>query len=116
LLGAVLVSDAAVVTSGDYVRCYVDSDGRRRHHLLDPTTGYPAESGVVSVTIVAPTSTEADALATIVFVAGIDRGLSLLRKTPDVEAILVGADLCLHVTAGLADRFLATNPASIAFI
>jgi thiamine biosynthesis lipoprotein len=105
LIGAVSVADKAVVTSGDYQRYFVDSKGKRRHHILDPTTGYPSESGLVSVTIVADSATAADALSTILFVAGMKTGLELLRSFPGTEAILVDTELLIHVTQGLKDRF-----------
>jgi thiamine biosynthesis lipoprotein len=77
----------ALVTSGDYERVF-EQDGRRYHHLLDPATGYPAE-GLASVTVIAPTCTEADALSTAAFVLGAERGWRLLEDRPGVEGLLV---------------------------
>jgi thiamine biosynthesis lipoprotein len=77
----------AVVTSGDYERTF-ERDGRRYHHILDPATGYPAR-GLVSVTVIAPTCTEADALSTAAFVLGPERGLALLESRPGVEGLLI---------------------------
>jgi len=96
-----------VVTSGDYQRCFVDSQGKMHHHILDPTTGYPAESGLISVSIVSEDSLTADALSTILFVAGMEKGLEFLRSFSQTEAILVDSDLQVYVTPGLRYRFQA---------
>ncbi len=91
----------AIVTSGDYER-FFEQDGRRYHHILDPATGYPAV-GLVSVTVIAPTCTEADALSTAAFVLGPERGLSLLEDRPGVEGLLISerdGKLEARVTSG----------------
>ena len=109
LIGSVAVVNQTVVTSGDYQRYFTDGQGKRRHHILDPTTGYPAESGLISVTIVTDRSVAADPLSTIVFVAGMENGLQFLRSFPDTEVILVDADTRVFVTKGLKDRFRAAE-------
>lgn len=88
----------AIVTSGDYLR-FFERDGIRYHHILDPSTGQPARRSV-AVTVVAPTAMEADALATGLFVMGPDRGLAALSRLPGVEALFVGPDLDVRVSAG----------------
>ncbi|MEM5768134.1 MAG: FAD:protein FMN transferase, partial [Bacillota bacterium] len=98
MLGAVAVTGKAVVTSGDYERYFLDKEGRRFHHILNPITGYPAESGLVSVTVVADSAMTADALSTAVFVAGLERGFALIEKYPCAEAVLVDAKLRVYVT------------------
>jgi thiamine biosynthesis lipoprotein len=77
----------AIVTSGDYER-FFELGGRRYHHILDPATGYPS-MGLASVTVIAPTCTEADALSTAAFVLGPQRGLALLESRPGVEGLLI---------------------------
>jgi thiamine biosynthesis lipoprotein len=77
----------SIVTSGDYERYFI-KDGVRYHHILDPATGYSTR-GLVSVTVLAPTCTEADALATAAFVLGMDKGLALLERWPGAEGLLV---------------------------
>jgi len=116
LIGSVSVVDKTVVTSGDYQRCFTDSHGVRHHHILSPSTGYPSHSGLVSVTIVADRSLVADALSTIVFVAGLDKGLKLLTGFPRAEAILVDADMRALVTKGLKDCFQAAEGIAVTIL
>ncbi len=95
----------AIVTSGDYER-FFEQGGRRYHHILDPATGYPA-MGLASVTVIAPTCTEADALSTAAFVLGPERGLSLLESRPGVEGLLIAereGRLEARVTSGFPLR------------
>jgi thiamine biosynthesis lipoprotein len=105
LLGAVAVTGKAVVTSGDYERYFIDRKGRRFHHILNPLTGYPAESGLISVTVVADSALTADALSTAVFVAGLERGLAFFSIYPQAEAILVDTRLRVYITRGLRHCF-----------
>ncbi len=91
----------AVVTSGDYER-FFEEDGVRYHHIIDPHTGYPART-LLSVTVVAPTAVEADALSTALIVMGPQRGLALVESLPGVEAILVTPQLELLISSGLQD-------------
>jgi thiamine biosynthesis lipoprotein len=81
------VSDAAVVTSGDYERFFI-AEGQRYHHIFDPKTGMPANLAE-SVTIVAPNSLDADALSTAVFVLGPSEGLKILEGLEGVSAMVV---------------------------
>jgi thiamine biosynthesis lipoprotein len=109
VLGSVSVVNQTVVTSGDYQRTFTDRRGKRHHHLLDPTTGLPAQSGLISVSIVADESIVADTLSTIVFVAGRERGLDFLEGFPRTGAVLVDSDLQVYVTRGLRHRFQAAE-------
>ncbi|HOL16842.1 MAG TPA: FAD:protein FMN transferase [Bacillota bacterium] len=100
-MAVVPVSGGAVVTSGDYERTF-EVEGVQYHHILDPATGKPATQ-LVSVTIVASTATEADALSTAVFVLGPSRGMALVEQLPGVEAILVTPEMEILVSSGLKD-------------
>jgi thiamine biosynthesis lipoprotein len=77
----------AVSTSGDYEKFFV-KNGVAYTHIIDPRTGYPA-AGAVSVTVLAPTCAEADALATTAFVLGFEKGLRFLEDWPGVEGLVV---------------------------
>ncbi|MEE8546960.1 MAG: FAD:protein FMN transferase [bacterium] len=88
LAGVLEIANGAVATSGDYER-YFETGGKRYHHILDPGTGYPARSGLRSVTIVAFDCLLADALSTAIFVMGPEKGLELLKGRDGVHAVLV---------------------------
>ena len=85
------ITDRAVATSGDYENFFVE-EGKRYSHIFDPRTGKPAESGLVSATVIAPTCTEADALATSLMVLGREKGTALVERLPGVECLLIGVD------------------------
>lgn len=82
------LQDKAVATSGDYQQYFINRN-KRYSHIFNPHTGYPADSGVISVTVIAPDGTTADALATAIFVVGKEKGLELVRKNPGVETMIV---------------------------
>ena len=109
LIGAVEVNGESVVTSGDYERFFIDPEGRRWHHILNPISGYPAESGVISVTVIAADALTADALSTAIFVAGMERGLDLLNHFPQTEAVLIDDDQRVFITQGLRDRYQSAD-------
>lgn len=91
-LETVACKDRSVVTSGTYER-YFEQDGKRYHHILNPTDGYPVENGLASVTILSPTSTDADALSTACFVLGPEKGLELIETLDGIEALFVTDEL-----------------------
>jgi len=116
VIGSVSVVNQTVVTSGDYQRYFTDDQGKRHHHILDPTTGYPAESGLISVSIVTEESFAADTLSTVLFVAGMEKGLEFLRGFPRTEAILVDSNLQVYVTQGLRYRFQAAKGVEVTIL
>ena len=79
--------DGAVVTSGNYEK-FVTINGKRYSHIIDPRTGYPS-SGIISATVFAPNAELADALATSIFVMGIDVGLDRINQLPKIECVIV---------------------------
>lgn len=91
VLGAVSCENGTIVTSGTYER-YFEYEGEKYHHILDPKTGKPADSGLVSVTIEGVKSADADALSTSCFVLGIDKGLELIESLDGIEAVFVTED------------------------
>ncbi len=102
--------NTSVVTSGVYER-YFESDGKTYHHLLDPKTGYPADNGLLAVTVVCERSTEADALSTALFVMGLKDGLTYAENAQGVEAVFFTDDQGIYVTSGLEDKIEITNEA-----
>ena len=105
LIGLVPVIDKSVVTSGDYQRFYQATDGKKYHHIIDPKTGYPSDSGLISTTIIAESSTTADALSTITFLAGLEQSKAILTEFEDVEAVLIDKHLNVYLTKGIKDDF-----------
>lgn len=103
-LGTLPAADQTIVTSGSNERFFI-RDGVRYHHILDPRTGAPAQSGLLSVTVIAPDSMEADALSTAVFVLGIEKGTELLEKRK-AEAVFATADGRIYLTKGLVRSFI----------
>lgn len=84
----IAVFDQGVVTSGSY-RKYVERDGKRYSHSIDPTTGCPVEHQLLSATVIAETSVWADALASICMVMGMERSLELINSMDGVEAYYI---------------------------
>lgn len=84
----------AVVTSGDYEK-FTQINGRRYSHIIDPRTGIPSQ-GIVSCTVFAGKAELADAIATAIFVMGVESGLFLIDQLPDIEAILIDDSGIIH--------------------
>ena len=104
-LGVLDITDKAVITSGGYER-YFEKNGKTYHHILDPETGYPAESGVKSVTIVSDDGTLADALSTSLFVMGKEKALDYWREHKnEFDTVLVEDNGDITITGGLEKIF-----------
>ncbi len=108
-VGILTLSDKAVITSGGYQR-YFEQDGQRYHHIIDPSTGYPANSGLTSVSIVAKDGTLADGLSTSLFIMGKEKASDYWREHSDeFDAVLVEDDGTVLVTEGLKDCFTSDS-------
>lgn len=104
-IGVVSIKDKAVITSGGYER-YFEKNGKTYHHILDPKTGYPAESGLKSVTIVSDNGTLSDALSTSLFVMGKEKALDYWQNhKKEFDTILVEDNGDITITGGLKNIF-----------
>lgn len=103
------VSGKAIVTSGDYERFFIGEDGNKYCHIIDPSDGYPADSGLVSVTVIGESGIQCDCLSTALFVMGKDRAYEYWKEKGDFEMILVGTDGVMYVTAGIDQKLEVVN-------
>ncbi len=103
-VGVLEILDESIVTSGGYER-FFEKDGEAYHHILNPYTGFPAESDLSSVTIVSKSSTDADALSTSSFMLGLEKATELVNNLDEVEAVFITTDKKIYVTKGLDQRF-----------
>lgn len=104
-VGVLNVCDAAVVTSGSYERYFVGEDGKQYGHILDPATGYPAESGLMSVAVIAKEGKLCDALSTSLFVMGLDEATDYWRQNGGFEMIFITESGEIYLTEGVESSF-----------
>lgn len=100
---------ASVVTSGTYQR-YFEKDGQLYHHILDSTTGYPVSNNLTSVTIITPSSTDADALSTTCFTLGLSKGLKLLKDLGYADGFFITSDGNYYYTDGFLEKYQVHFP------
>jgi FAD:protein FMN transferase len=99
IIGYLRLTEKTIVTSGVYERNF-EKDGVFYHHLLSVADGYPVKNGLVSVTIIADDSMDADALSTAVFVSGYEKGLSILKNYGEAQAVFVFENKSVIATPG----------------
>jgi thiamine biosynthesis lipoprotein len=107
-IGIVEVTEAAVVSSGDYER-YFERDGVRYHHILNTGSGYPVRNGVSSCTLVAESALQADALTTAIFSMGVEEGLAYIESLDTIEGAIVTDEDRVHLSSSLASEFRLTD-------
>lgn len=93
----------SVSTSGDYERFRI-VNGRRYHHIIDPSTGYPADSGLISVTVFSRDPVISDAYSTAFFVAGLDKTKKILSSMSGISAVLVDSEMKVFISAELENK------------
>lgn len=103
VVGSMAARDVAIVTSGNYEK-FVEIDGVRYCHIIDPKTGWPVEN-LASVTVVSPDAEFADALATTVFVLGREDGMKLVDHLEGVECLIIDSDGNRYLSANLEARY-----------
>lgn len=82
------LENVAISTSGDYERYFIDENGERVHHIINPKTG-KSTTGIMSVTIIGPLGIDTDALDTCVFVKGPEKGIEFINQFPEFDAIVI---------------------------
>lgn len=104
-IGVFTGSDVAVITSGGYER-YFEEDGKTYHHIINPETGYPADSGLKSVTIISEDGTLADGLSTSLYIMGENEAVKYWKQhSSEFDMILMKNDGSLVISENIADDF-----------
>ena len=99
------IGSKAVITSGNYERFFTGSDGKNYWHILDPSDGFPADNGLVSVTVIGDSGLKCDALSTALFVLGDGKAQDYWDANQGFDMILVTDDKRIVCTDGIADSF-----------
>lgn len=112
-LGIIKISEEALSTSGDYERYFIN-DGKRYHHIINPATGAPADTGVMSDTIIVDGNNPdrnmlADILTTTVFILGPEKGIKFVESLPDVSCEITGTDFKVYQSSGFKGRISNLN-------
>lgn len=107
-VGIVSLENKSVVTSGNYERYFI-KDGTRYHHIIDPKTGYPSVSNIISATIISDKSLDGDGLSTGIYILGIDKAMRLIEKMNGIDAILISEDKKIYLSSGIKKNFKPTN-------
>lgn len=108
ITGFLNLKDRSIVTSGIYER-YLEVDGMKYHHLLNPETGYPFDNDIAGVTIISEKSIDGDALSTGVFSLGLKEGLDYVNSLEGIEAVFVTKDKDLYTSDGVTEEFTLSN-------
>ena len=101
------LKESAVSTAGDYQRYFI-KDGKRYHHIIDPATGYPSESGLISVSVIAPDGYIADGIDTAILILGLEKGIKLLESR-GIDGVLVDSQKRVFITKNLKGKVEILN-------
>lgn len=108
VVGSVEVSNKSVVTTGIYER-FIEKDGIKYHHILNPKDGYPYKTDIAGVSIIADKSVDADGLSTLVFTKGLHEGIKFIEDLDGVDAIFITNNRKVYTTKGIKDNFKMIN-------
>lgn len=107
-LGNIEIENKSLVTSGIYEK-YIEGDGAKYHHILNPFTGYPEENELLSVTVISDLSIDGDALSTTLFLMGKEKGLEYAESRDDIDVIYVMKNYDVFLSSGVKDIFTIAN-------
>jgi thiamine biosynthesis lipoprotein len=107
-IGVISVENKSVVTSGNYER-YFTREGKIYHHIIDPKTGYPSESEIISSTIISDHSIDGDGLSTGIYIMGLEKSIKLIESLKGIDAIFITKNKEVYVTSGIKNNFKITN-------
>ena len=111
MMGILQARDCAVITSGAYERYFEGADGTVYHHIIDPSTGFPAKHGLKSVTVVSRNGMLADGLSTACYVMGLEKTLDFWRSSEEeFDLILMTDDNEIYITEGITEQFETEYP------
>lgn len=108
VVGTIEIANKSVVTTGVYER-FIEEDGVKYHHILNPKTGYPYKTDIAGVTIVSDKSVDGDALSTLIFTKGLEEGLKFVETLESIDAIFIMNDNKVYITEGLKGNFKIVN-------
>ncbi len=108
-IGTLTTGASAVVTSGIYERFFIE-DGKRYHHILDPDSGYPVDNSLLSITIISDNAISADALSTVIFSEGLEKGIKLLETFPGRDGVFITKEKKVFTTTGIRESFNLNSP------
>lgn len=103
-VGFISIKNKSIVTSGNYERYFI-SNGKKFHHIIDPKTGYPSESRIVSSTIISDYSIDGDGLSTGVYIMGLDKSIKLIESMKGIDAIFITENKEIYLTSGIKNKF-----------
>lgn len=115
IIAILQVENKAVITSGGYERFFEDDiTGKIYRHIIDPRTGYPAENGLESVTIVTEDGTLGDGLSTALYIMGLEQACTYWREhSTQFQAVFIHQDGTVYITEGLEDSYTCDAPVQI---
>lgn len=107
-IGIVSAKDKSIVTSGNYEK-YFMKDGKKFHHIIDPRTGYPSESEIISATVISDNSIDGDGLSTGLYILGTDKAMKFVEAMKGIEAIFITENKKVYTTSGIKKNLRLVN-------